>query len=104
MLCCGGTTAAGNGGAVPFLELRGWDESGKVSGVTLHSALPPVGILLVDDLNDVTCLKFKAGFFARDEVVFGWVVVKLGPHVHLLHMKTCDLCEALAAMLFCCVE
>lgn len=76
------------GAALPFLELRGGDESGKIGGVALHSALPPVWILLVDDLNDVTRLKFKAGFFARDEVIFGWVIVKLGPHVHLLHVKT----------------
>lgn len=88
VLCCSETTAVGNGAALPFLELRGGDESGKVGSIALHSALPPVGILLVDDLNDVTRLKFKAGFFARDEVIFGWVVVKLGPHVHLLHMKT----------------
>lgn len=68
---------------LPFLELWGGDQAGEVSSVILHSALPPVGILLVDDLNDVSCLKFEAGLLAGDEVIRGGVIVKLGPHVHL---------------------
>lgn len=82
------TIAVGEGAALPLLQLWGGDKSCKVGSVALHSALPPVGILLVDDLNDVTGLKLKAGFFAWDDVIFGWVVVKLGSHVHLLYMKT----------------
>lgn len=46
-------------------------------------ALPPVGILLVDDLDDVTGLELQARLFARDEVILGGVVVELRPHVHL---------------------
>lgn len=84
------TTSAqdADGGRLPFLELWGGDESGEVSSTALHSALPPVGILLVDDLNDVTGLKLEAGFFAWDEVILGRVVVKLGPHIHLLVKRT----------------
>lgn len=84
------TTSAqdADGSRLPFLELWGGDESGKVSSTALHSALPPVGILLVDDLNDVTGLKLEAGFFTWDDVILGRVVVKLGPHIHLLVKKT----------------
>lgn len=74
---------------LPFLELWGGDQASKVSRVILHSALPPVGILLVDDPNDVTCLKLEAGLLAGDEVIHGGVIVKLGPHVHLWMESTC---------------
>lgn len=73
---------------LPFLELWGRDQAGKVGRVIPHSALPPVGILLVDDLNDVACLKFEAGLLAGDEVVHVGVIVKLGPHVHLWADRT----------------
>jgi len=54
-----------------------------VGGAALHAALPPVGVLLVDDLDDVACLELQPRLLARDEVVLGGVVVELRPHVHL---------------------
>ena len=49
----------------------------------LHAALPPVGVLLVDDLDDVIRLELQPCLLARDEVVLGGVIVELRPHVHL---------------------
>lgn len=68
------------------MELGGGNEAGKVDGAALHSALPPVGVLLVDDVDDVSGLELEAGLFARDEVVLGRVVIELSPHVRL-HIK-----------------
>lgn len=79
----GGSLIGHDGARLPFLQLRGGDQPGKVGSAALHSALPPVGILLVDDLDDVTGLELQARLFARDEVILGGVVVELRPHVHL---------------------
>lgn len=68
---------------VPFLKFWRRYESSKVSGGAIHLSLPPVWIFLIDYLNDVTRLEFQASFLARDEVVFGRVIVKLCSHVHL---------------------
>lgn len=45
--------------------------------------LPPVGIFSVDDLEDVAPLEGHSRLPARDQVITGRVVVKVGPHVHL---------------------
>lgn len=45
--------------------------------------LPPVGIILVYNLEQVPSIKPQACFFARDEVVSGWVVVKVALHKYL---------------------
>lgn len=79
----GGSLIGHDGARLPFLQLRGGDQPGEVGSAALHSALPPVGILLVDDLDDVTGLELQARLFARDEVILGGVVVELRPHVHL---------------------
>lgn len=50
--------------------------------------LPPVGIILVYNLEQVPSIKPQACFFARDEVVSGWVVVKVALHKYL---GLCDL-------------
>lgn len=68
---------------VPFLKFWGRYEPGEVFAWIVHPALPPVRILLGDDLDDVTGFEFKAGLFAWDELVLGRVVVELSPHVHL---------------------
>lgn len=73
---------------LPFLELWGRYQSSEISRAALHSALPPIRILLVDDLYDVTGLKLEASFFAWDEVILGRVIVKLGPCIHLKINRT----------------
>lgn len=45
--------------------------------------LPPVGIILVYNLEQVPSIKPQACFFARDEVVSGWVIVKVALHKYL---------------------
>lgn len=68
---------------LPLLEFWRGYQSGEVDGAALHSALPPVWVLLVDDVDDVARLELQTGLFARNEVVRGRVVVELSPHVHL---------------------
>lgn len=50
----------------------------------MKAHLPPVGILSVDNLKDVAFLEGHARLSTRDQVVIGWVVVKVRSHVHLL--------------------
>lgn len=69
---------------IPFLKFWGGDDSSKVGSRDVHLALPPVWIMLVDDLNDVARFELQPCFFAWDEVILGRVVVKLSPHVRLL--------------------
>ena len=67
----------------PLLQLRRGNESGGgVLGV-LQLALPPVVVVLGDDLDDVAHAEANARLLARDEVVLGGVVLKLGTHVDL---------------------
>ena len=67
----------------PLLQLWGGDKAcGAVLGV-LQLALPPVVVVLGDDLNDVTHPEANARLLARDEVVFRRVVLKLSTHVNL---------------------
>jgi len=72
-----------SGQNAPFLKFWRRDESCKVCGGAVHLSLPPVWIFLIDDMNDVTRLEFQSGFFARDQVIFGRVIVKLCSHIHL---------------------
>lgn len=44
-----------------------------VQGIALH--LPPVDVVLVDYLQDVSCLKPQARLLAGNQVVIGRVVV-----------------------------
>lgn len=45
--------------------------------------LPPVGVILVDDLEEVSGNELQPGFLTWNEVVRGWVIVKVGLHKHL---------------------
>lgn len=45
--------------------------------------LPPVGILSVDNLKNVTFLEGHPRLSARGQVVTCWAVVEVWPHVHL---------------------
>lgn len=40
-------------------------------------------VILVDDLDDVSHSEANACFFAGDEVVFGWIILKLRPDIDL---------------------
>lgn len=67
----------------PLLQLWGWNEpSGAILRV-LQLALPPVMVILVDDLDDVSHSEPNACFLARNEFIFGWVIFKLRPYVDL---------------------
>ncbi len=68
---------------VPFLKFWRREESCEVCGGVVHLSLPPVWILLINNLNDVTRLEFQAGFFARDKFIFDRVIVKLCSHIRL---------------------
>lgn len=62
---------SGSARAHPYPPQSGW------------AHLPPVGIVLVHDLEQVTRAEAQAGLFAGDEAVSGRVVVKVAFHEHL---------------------
>jgi len=42
-----------------------------------HTHLPPVRVLLVEDLKDVSTAEFESSFFTGDQVVMTGVIVKV---------------------------
>lgn len=62
-----------------------WNESsqGLVVLVSVPVGLPPVGVILADDVEDVTFLEGQSQLTTRHEGVIGGVVVKVSPYVHL---------------------
>ena len=67
----------------PLLQLRRGNESGGgVLGV-LQLALPPVVVVLGDDLDDVAHAEAHPRLLAGDELVPGGVVLELSPDVDL---------------------
>lgn len=72
----------------PLLELFGRDESGPQVAVPHALGLPPCGVVLGHDLQDVSPLEGKSRFLARRRLVFQWDVVKQGSHIHLESKST----------------
>lgn len=71
------------GCSLPLLQLWWWNEAcGPVLGV-LQLSLPPVVVVLGDDLNDVAHSEANACLLTGNEVIFGWVILKLGTNVDL---------------------
>lgn len=70
-------------GLSPLLELFGGDEPGPQVAVSHTLGLPPRGVVLGHDLQDVSPLEGKSCFLARCRFVFQRDVVKQGSHVHL---------------------
>lgn len=62
-----------------------WNESsqGLVVLGSVSVGLPPVGVVLADDMQDVTLLKGQSKLPARQEGVIRWVIVKVSPDVDL---------------------
>jgi hypothetical protein len=48
-----------------------------------HHHLPPVGVLSVDNLKEVPPLEANPRLSTWDQMVIGWIVVKVWLHVHL---------------------
>ena len=67
----------------PLLQLRRGDESRSAVLGVLQLSLPPVVVILGDDLNDVAHPEANASLLARDEVVLGRVVLELSTDVDL---------------------
>lgn len=67
----------------PLLELWRGDEARRAVLGVLQLALPPIVVVLGDDLDDVAHPEANASLFTRDEVILRGVVLKLGPHVDL---------------------
>lgn len=72
-----------SGAPSPLLELFGGDESGPQVAVSHTLGLPPRGVVLGHDLQDVAPLEGESCLLARCCLVFQWDVVKQGSHVHL---------------------
>ena len=51
--------------------------------------LPPVWVILVDDLHDVSLLEGDAQGLARDLVIAMTTVVKVSPYIFLREKKKC---------------
>ncbi len=49
----------------------------------MSSHLPPVGVLLVDYMEDVSFEKGQACFFTGDQVVSGWIIVEVRLEINL---------------------
>ena len=66
-------------------ETGTWDESsqGLVVLVPVPVGLPPAGVILADDVEDVTFLERQTQLPTRQVWVIGGGVVEEGPHVHL---------------------
>ena len=67
----------------PFLQLRRRNQSCWFLGGAFHPPLPPVTVILVDDLDNVPSNKLQSCFLARNQIVFFWIIVKLCSHEHL---------------------
>ena len=67
----------------PLLELFGRDESGPQVAVSHTLGLPPRGVVLGDDLQDVSPLEGKSCFLTGRRLVFQRDVVEQGSHIHL---------------------
>lgn len=67
----------------PLLQLRRGDEARRAVLCVLQLALPPVVVVLGDDLDDVTHPEAYARLLTRDEVVFRRVVLELSAYVNL---------------------
>lgn len=68
---------------VPFLKLRGRNETRSAVFGVFQFALPPIVIVLADDLDDVTHAEPDASLLAGNEVVLGGVIFKLCSHIDL---------------------
>ena len=79
---CGRRGSLSTGGS-PFLQLRGGDQACWLLGRAFHPPLPPVTVILVDDLDDVPCDELQSRLLARDQVVLSGIIVKLRTHEHL---------------------
>lgn len=68
---------------IPFLEFRGRNETcSSIFGV-FQFTLPPIVIILTNNLDDVTNSESNASFFAGDEVILGWIIFKLCSYIDL---------------------
>lgn len=76
----------------PLLERFGGDESSPQVAVPHTLGLPPRGVVLGHDLQDVSPLEGKSRFLARRRLVFQRDVVKQGSHVHLESESTIFRC------------
>lgn len=69
--------------SLPLLKLCRGDEGSAKVAVTNFLGLPPGGILLADDLKNVSSLKRKSSLLTRCCFVLKWRVVKHSPKIDL---------------------
>ena len=62
-----------------------WNESSQwlVVLISIPVGLPPVGVVLADDMEDVSLLEGQAQLPARHEGIIGGVVIEVSSNVHL---------------------
>lgn len=52
----------------------------------MQTHLPPVGVLLVDHMQDVSLGEGQARLFTGDQVVSGWIIVEMWLQIHLQNL------------------
>ena len=67
----------------PFLKFGRWDKTRGTSRVILPR-LPPMMIILADDLQNVTGSKSDSSLCAGYQFIFQWIVVELRSNENLL--------------------
>lgn len=68
---------------IPFLKFRRRNETcSSIFGV-FQFTLPPIVIILTNNLDNVTNSESNASFFAGDEVILGWIIFKLCSYIDL---------------------
>lgn len=68
---------------IPFLKFRRRNETcSSIFGV-FQFTLPPVVVILTNNLNDVTNSESDASLFAGNEVILGWIIFELCSYIDL---------------------
>ena len=68
---------------LPFLKLWWWNKTRWRVWNIGHSRLPPVVVVLADDLQDVSCTEPDTSLLARDQIVRAWIIFELSFHINL---------------------
>lgn len=68
---------------IPFLKFWRRNETRSSIFGVFQFTLPPIVIILTDNLDNVTNSESNASFFAGDEVILGWIIFKLCSYIDL---------------------
>ena len=93
------------GMGIPFLQESAWDETSPGAPLPFSPGLPPHGIVLVDDVENVPFLERQTGLRARNGIIVVWIVVKVCLNTYLegkTHNEKKTHSEGHGALFRCC--